>query len=212
MTEPPAATPSSTYPLVIVNGLGAPKAAAEAFGMHFRARGFRVSVAPQVAWNFADVRRLARLVADHVERVRADTGAPRVHMVGMSLGGLTGLYYIRCLGGAAAVARFVSMGGPLNGSPLAYLSAAVPFGAMPALAQSRPDSDLIAEIKAAPRPDGVRMYSVGTRGDPITPRESWAFDGFEPVETPHGFFPLGHWCLFVHPGNAKRVEELLLEA
>jgi hypothetical protein len=132
-----------------------------------------------------------------------------VALVGMSLGGLIGLYYLKCAGGASSVARFVSVGGPLNGSTLAHAAALVPSQIVHALAQTIPDSALMREIAAAPPPDGVRMYSVGTRGDFITPRSSWDAAGLEPVETPHGFFPFGHWLLFLHPGNHRAVAELL---
>jgi hypothetical protein len=197
-------------PVVIVSGLGAPRIAAVAYGLALRARGFDTYAAPQRLLGYGDIRVAARLVDEEVQRVRDKTGAPKVHVVGMSLGGLIGLYYVKCMGGAAFVDRFVSVGGPLNGSSLARLVELLPSHAVHAIAQTTPDNDLMRELRAAPPPAGVRMFSVGTRGDVMTPRTSWDMPGLEPVESPHGVFPVGHWMLFTHPGNHQLVADLLL--
>lgn len=200
---------SSSTPVVIVNGLGAPRIAAVAYGRALERHGFRTFVAPQRLLGYGDVRVAAGLVGMEVERVISETGAPKVHLVGMSLGGLIGLYYVKCLGGAQYVERFVSVGGPLNGSSLARLIDAVPFSPAHALAQSTPDNDLMRELRAAAIPRDVRMFSVGTKGDLLTPRSSWDADGLEPIESPYGVFPIGHWMLFVDPRNHGVVADCL---
>lgn len=55
-------------------------------------------------------------VADFVERVRIATGAEQVDFVTHSMGGLVGGYYVKFLGGADRVARFVAIAAPWNGS------------------------------------------------------------------------------------------------
>jgi len=197
-------------PVVIVSGLGAPRIAAVAYGLAFRSRGFPTYAAPQRLLGYGDVRIAAKLVDEEVQRVREKTQAPKVHLVGMSLGGLIGLYYLKCMGGAAFVERFVSVGGPLNGSSLARCVELLPSHAMHAIAQTTPDNDLMRELRAAPMPTGVRMFSVGTHGDVMTPRTSWDMPGLEPVESPHGVFPVGHWMLFTHPANHQLVADLLI--
>lgn len=197
-------------PVIIINGLGAPHIAARAFSLVFRGRGYEVFVAPQWALNYGDIRKTAARVGKEVARVRKLTGADKVILVGMSLGGLTGLYYVKCGGGAPYTDTLISIGGPLNGSPLARTDALIIPRLIKSLGQTHPDkSDLLREIRSAPVPDGVHMYSVGTKGDFITPRESWDVPEMEPVETPHGVFPVGHWMLFVHPGNHQAVLELI---
>ncbi len=200
---------STPAPLVIVSGLGAPHVAARLYGRAFEAHGFRTFAAPQRLLGYGDMRVAAQLVAEEVERARMATGARRVTLVGMSLGGLIGLYYIKCMGGAAHVDRFVSVGGPLNGSTLARLIQIIPSRTVHAIAQTTPDCAFMRELRAAPAPDGVRMFSVGTRGDVLTPRSSWDTEGLEPVETPYGVCPIGHWMLFLHPGNHRVVAECL---
>lgn len=208
-SERPQGEPGPRWPLVIVNGLGAPKIAAQAYGRWFEARGWRVSVAPQTLLARGDVREAAETLHTHIQGVLRQTGEQKVALVGMSLGGLIGLYYLKCGPGRAHVARFVSVGGPLNGSDAACLARLVPDALVPALRQVMRDSDLIKELQAAALPEGVDLISMGTRGDVMTPRSTWAVDGMTNIETPHGLFPVGHWTLFTHPGNLKAVREVL---
>ncbi len=199
-------------PVVIVSGLGAPHVAARVYGLALEKYGFQTFAAPQRLLGYGDVRVAAKLVDEEIHRVRAATGAAKVNLVGMSLGGLIGLYYLKCMGGAAYVDRFVSVGGPLNGSSLARIIELVPSKTAHAIAQTTPDNDLMRELRAAPIPEGVRMFSVGTHGDVMTPRVSWDCEGLEPIETPYGVCPIGHWLLFTHPGNHRVVADCLTKS
>lgn len=197
-------------PVVVINGLGAPAFAARAYGRLFRSRGFKVfSVSPP--WlGYGDLRVAARRVEETVLRASQETGVDRVRLVGMSLGGLIGLYYVKCMGGARHVEQFISVGGPLNGSRLAGFASKLPLlRHVPVFHQLRTHSDLHDELVRAPLPPNVRIISFGTRGDVITPRSLWAAEGTELVETPHGVFPLGHWALFLAPGNLRAVREIV---
>lgn len=198
-------------PVVVINGLAAPHVAAVMYARALAARGLGAFAAPQRLLGFGDVRRASELVGDAVLRVREQTGADKVDLVGMSLGGLIGLHYVKLGDGGRYVERFVSVGGPLNGSALARLVELLPLGFTHAIAQTTPDNALMRELAAAPFPRGVRCVSIGTRGDPMTPRASWDAPGFRPIETPYGFFPLGHWMLFVHPKNHQAVVQALTE-
>lgn len=201
-----------TRPVVVIHGLGAPAAAGEIYARALASRGLRTFTTPQRLWGFGDVRVASRQLGDTVERVRAETGADKVDLVGMSLGGLIGTHYLKLGGGAPYVERFVSVGGPLNGSSVARIVELSPVKWTHAVAQTTPDNELMRELRAVPMPAGVRAYSVGTCGDPMTPRSSWDAEGFEPVKTKYGVFPLGHWLLFVHPKNHEVVVECLTEA
>ena len=52
----------------------------------------------------------AQVIADLVDRVRAETGAARVDLVGHSMGGLSARWYLKRLGGVDKVRTYVSMG------------------------------------------------------------------------------------------------------
>ena len=196
-------------PLVVVNGLGAPHFVVRAYGAYFRHHGRKVFVAPQKCLYYGDIRDSAALVAGTVEEALAATGADRVDLVGMSLGGIIGYYYVACLGGADTIASFVSVGGPVNGCPIAYLGLLPPLVFTKAIKQCRPNSEIFREIRSSPDPSNVRLYSIGAKGDAITSRRCWDAPGFEVITSPHGVFPVGHWMLFAHPENLKLVRGLL---
>jgi pimeloyl-ACP methyl ester carboxylesterase len=90
-----------------------------------------------------DVAESACILAQRVARIRAQTGAPRVHLVGHSLGGVVARYYLRYGGrdamrdrdcplgdgeiraaintpGSGAVGRLVALGAPHKGSEQAF--------------------------------------------------------------------------------------------
>ncbi|GED97546.1 esterase/lipase family protein [Gordonia crocea] len=59
----------------------------------------------------------ARQLGALVDRVRAQTGATKVDVIGHSLGGTVQSIYIKHHGGAAKVARAISLGGVVSGYP-----------------------------------------------------------------------------------------------
>ncbi|MBR8745163.1 triacylglycerol lipase [Nocardiopsis sp. MG754419] len=64
---------------------------------------------------------IAGYLDDHVEGVRDQHGADRVHLVTHSMGGLSSRYYIKNLGGTETVDQWISLGGPNNGTDIANL-------------------------------------------------------------------------------------------
>ncbi|MEJ8642825.1 alpha/beta fold hydrolase [Streptomyces sp. MS1.HAVA.3] len=81
-----------------------------------------------------------------VEELCERTGQERVDLVGHSLGGLVGRYYVQRLGGDTRVRTLVTLGTPHSGTRVA------PFmDAHPLVRQIRPDSEVLAEL-AAPAP------------------------------------------------------------
>ncbi|MFD7260966.1 esterase/lipase family protein [Streptomyces sp. NPDC059874] len=102
------------------------------------------------AYNYSPFTRDLRVTAGHlarrVEELCARTGQDRVDLVGHSLGGLVGRYYVQRLGGDARVRTLVTLGTPHSGTVVA------PFmDAHPLVRQMRPDSEVLAEL-ALPAP------------------------------------------------------------
>ncbi len=200
---------SSKRPLVIVNGLGAPDLAPSAYGLYFRPAGYRIFpvTLPYLGWG--DIRANSKVTARVVDQALDATGARRVDMIGLSLGGLIGLYYVKCDGGAEKVRRLVSLGGPLNGSPPWWATLGKTFRFVPVARQLDPEGDLIREVQAASMPQDVEVFSLGARGDPMTPAASRHADGAENVDLSNGCFPLGHYALLLDPRNLGLVLKLL---
>jgi triacylglycerol esterase/lipase EstA (alpha/beta hydrolase family) len=70
----------------------------------------------------ADIRDLARQVAEKVDAILSATRASRVNLVGHSMGGLIARYYVERLGGARKVNVCVTIGTPHHGSLLSRLA------------------------------------------------------------------------------------------
>ncbi len=165
--------------------------------------------------NIQDPRESARCVRDTINRIHEETGARNIGMVGVSLGGLIGLSYLREFESDEIVNRFVSLGSPFQGTRFGQGAKriisrlpAVPGEAVETIEKMANDSDLIEFLNAEPVTK-ARVASVYAKGDPIvTPREArlpWA----ENLRAPVGNFPLGHYQLVIDPRNLGFVAKTL---
>jgi pimeloyl-ACP methyl ester carboxylesterase len=105
----------------------------------------------------SDIRAAAADLGRTVERVCAETGYDRVHMVAHSLGGVVARYYAQRQGGDARVHTLVTLGAPHGGTAAARV---LPLRLC---RQLRPDSDVIAEL-AEPAP-GCRTRFLAVWSD-----------------------------------------------
>lgn len=115
-----------------------------------------------------DVRRLARQLDATVRRVREETGAARVSVVGVSQGGLIALWWARHLDGWAGLERLVLVGAPVQGTWAATIGLPVLGPISRGIWQMLPTSPLVAEL-AGPLPGDVPVVTIALRGDPMSP-------------------------------------------
>ncbi|MFI5981347.1 esterase/lipase family protein [Streptomyces sp. NPDC051555] len=152
-----------------------------------------------------DLRAAARRLAEHVEEVCRRTGAPRVDLVGHSLGGLIARYYVQRLGGDARVRTLVTLGTPHAGTRVAAFA-----GAHPVIRQIRPDSSVMAELAAAAPGCRTRFVAFWSEFDQL----------MVPVETARLDHPdlrvenvqvtgIGHLALPKHPAVIAAVHRAL---
>ncbi|MFF3862034.1 esterase/lipase family protein [Streptomyces sp. NPDC002209] len=152
-----------------------------------------------------DLRVTARHLARRVEELCERSGQEQVDLVGHSLGGLVGRYYVQRLGGEARVRTLVTLGTPHSGTRVA------PFmDAHPLVRQMRPDSAVMAELRA-PAP-GCRTRCVAFWSE---------FDELmDPTETARIEHPdlraenvqvtgIGHLALAAHPAVTAAVRRAL---
>lgn len=101
---------------------------------------------------------LARQVQDYVDRYLAD--AATFDIVGFSMGGIIGRYYLQRLGGLARVRQFVTLSSPHNGTWTGYLRPNA--GA----SQMRPNSDFLRDLNSTvDELNQVKFTSVWTPYD-----------------------------------------------
>jgi pimeloyl-ACP methyl ester carboxylesterase len=153
--------------------------------------------------NVGDIRESAALIARKVESLVAQTGVPSVDIVGHSMGGLVGLYYVKRLGGQRRVRKLVMLGTPAGGTWSALLGlVTAPFGM--ASLQLLPSSPFLRELKECPLPEGVDVVSVGGERDYFAPLSSTVLDGVR-----HVALPTSHSGMLVDAAVADTLVEIL---
>lgn len=156
-------------PILLVHGVVSNRSVFTLLRRGLTRRGFSNVFAMNYATVATDVRTAALRLAEEVERVVAETGYERIHVIGHSLGGLIGRYYVTRLGGDARVHTLVTLGTPHEGTWAAY---AVPTRVME---QMRPGSGLMRELARPVHGCRTRFISYWSDSDQaIVPRASAA--------------------------------------
>jgi pimeloyl-ACP methyl ester carboxylesterase len=160
-------------PLLLLHGFFATRRTLEVLERRFRRDGycaFSLNLGGIAhTFNTRGIDRLAELVAAKVERLyQRYPGLGPLTVVGHSKGGLIGAYYVKRLGGHRRVRALVTLGTPHNGTPVAY--AALPLGLLArSLWQITPVSPFLKRLQQGEWPAGVRLVSIYSRRDLLTP-------------------------------------------
>ncbi len=144
-------------PILLVHGIVSNRSVFTLLRRGLTRRGFSSVFAMNYTTLSTDVRAAAASLAEEVERVVEETGFERIHVIGHSLGGLIGRYYVTRLGGDARVHTLVTLGTPHEGT---WAACVVPTRLMQ---QMRPDSALLREL-ALPAP-GCRTRFISYWSD-----------------------------------------------
>jgi triacylglycerol lipase len=147
------ADPCHNTPVVLVHGWGHNRSGWFVVQRHLRAAGFGNVVTLNYNPVVFDVPALADRLAHRVESVRKLTGAPRVHVVGHSLGGIILRWYVQEAGGVDTVDTAVTVASPHEGTVLAHLA---PGRTMHEI---RPGSWLLRRLADGARPSPVRWVA-----------------------------------------------------
>ncbi|WOO76928.1 Extracellular esterase EstB [Vanrija pseudolonga] len=116
-------------PVILLHGLGVPGAISFITkGPLIASQGYCVFT-PTYGWHvfpcWGSMRKSSKEIDGIVDRVRASTGASKVHLIGHSSGTTVGAYYLKFDGGAAKVNAFVAFGSKFRGTTLLGLSRVV---------------------------------------------------------------------------------------
>ena len=153
---------------------------------------------------------LARQLRTTVERVRARTGQDKVDLVGVSQGGVIGLYYIHKLGGHAAIRHFVTVGSPVKGTWASVAGLPLVGGISKGIWQLIPGSTLSREL-SAPLPDGPRVTTLAIAGDPVSPPARCVIDGADNRIIRTGLGPMKHQMVILSPKVLGMIRDVLKE-
>jgi len=193
-------------PVLLIHGYFATRGSLHLLERRLVERGHVVmSFRLGAVFNLGDIRDSAGLIARKVESIVAQTGVTHVDIVGHSMGGLVGLFYLKRLGGRHRVRRLVLMGTPTQGTWSALLGLiTAPLGR--ASLQLLPGSPFLRELAESPLPPGVDVVSIGALRDWLAPVASTVLEGVR-----HIAIPTGHSGLLVDEQVADLVADILQE-
>jgi triacylglycerol lipase len=141
------AVDAAATPILLVHGIVDNHTIFSPLERALRRRGFTDLSSFDYGLLTSDVRVTATDLAVAIEKLVAESGYEKVHVIGHSLGGLITRYYVQRMGGHERVHTVVTLGTPHQGTALARAGSVLPL-----IRQLRPDSDLIAELNE-PAPD-----------------------------------------------------------
>jgi pimeloyl-ACP methyl ester carboxylesterase len=190
-------------PVLLVHGYFATRGSLHLLERRLHDKGHVVLSYRLGLMNLGNIRDSAALIARKVEALCAQTSIEKVDLVGHSMGGLVGLYYLKRLGGRHRVRRLVLLGTPIGGSAAALLGlVTAPLGR--ASLQLLPNSPFLRELNEAPLPPGVEVVSIAGERDHLAPVTSTILGGVRQMA-----LPTCHSGLLVDPTVADAVDEIL---
>ena len=122
------------------------------------------------AFNTRGIDDRAELVREKVERLyaRFPSMGP-LSIIGHSMGGLIGRYYVKRLGGDRRVKNLITLGAPHNGTPSAYWGVMSYGWFSRSIWQMTPMSPFIRRLKMGAFPRNVRFVSIFSKADKVNP-------------------------------------------
>lgn len=156
------------------------------------------------ALNVRDIRRSAFMIHRKIDRILAETPAKKIDILGHSMGGLIGLYYVKKLGGAARVRRLVMMGTPVHGTWAALLGVATLGLWSTSSWQLLPRSRFLDELHQGQVPEDVEIHTIAAARDWVVPLATTRLAGANAMTV-----PLGHSSLVVSEEVYQRVISVL---
>jgi triacylglycerol lipase len=150
-----------------------------------------------------DICESAARIAAKIEAIATQMPMDRVDIVGHSMGGLVGLYYVKRMGGRRRVRRLVMLGTPTSGTWSALLGVGLsPLGR--AGLQLLPDSAFLRELDEGELPEGVDIVTVSGARDRLAPPATTRLRGVRNL-----CLPTNHAGLLVDEEVARVVGEIL---
>lgn len=197
-------------PVIVIPGYLAPREIMFFIKDYLYEEGFPVHDV-DLGWSTERVPELAEKLKKRVNEILRKTGSRKLNLVGVSLGGITGLYYIKKLGGDKVVNTFVAVGTPFQGHWLSYLGILFMPDVSAPLHDLTPNSDIIKDVRNSTYPKNVRIVSISSTHDFVAPPRMAHLKGAKNVILNVEFTPLTHQYLLFSQEVFERVKQELLK-
>ena len=189
----------SAVPVVLVHGFMASPLLLRPMKHQLEKLGFVVYLVQLSPLSIQDIRHLAAQLSENIERVCWVEDAREVDVVGVSLGGLTALYYQHFVASQRRIRRFVALGSPFLGTEFARTWLPVVGRVSPGIWQVLPGSEIVLQLAEAGIPEGVTATSISMRGDQVSPPDSCHLEGAENLMLKGIPSPMTHQFLIASP-------------
>jgi len=187
---------------LLLQGYFANRGSVQLLARRLHDRGYVVFTYRLGGLNTGDIRDTAAHIASKVESIVEQTGLQQVDLVGHSMGGLVGLFYVKQLGGHRRVRNLVLLGSPVGGTWSALFGLlAEPLGAA---RQLLPTSTFLRVLKEGPLPEGVRLFTITGENDRFAPVRRALLSGAHNI-----ILPTTHAGLLVQEATADALDGVL---
>ena len=189
----------SAIPVVLVHGFMASPLLLRPMKRQLEKQGFVVYLVNLSPLSIQDVRHLAEQLQENIERVCWVEDVDEVDLVGVSLGGLTALYYQHFVAERRRIRRFVALGSPFAGTDFARTWLPVVGKVSSGIWQVLPDSAIVQQLAEAGIPEGMTATSISMFGDQVSPPESCHLEGADNIMLKGIPSPVTHQMLIASP-------------
>ncbi len=188
-----------TVPVVLVHGFMASPLLLRPTKRQLEREGFVVYLVQLSPLSIQDIRHLAGQLHDNIERICWVEDADEVDVVGVSLGGLTALYYQHFVAQRRRIRRLIGLGSPFRGTDFARTWLPLVGPVSPGIWQVLPDSGLVVQLAEAGIPEGVTATSISMLGDQVAPPDSCHLEGADNLMLKGFPSPITHQLLVASP-------------
>jgi pimeloyl-ACP methyl ester carboxylesterase len=202
-TGPDTPGPTTRPPVLLVHGYFATRGSLHLLERRLGERGAVVLSYRLGPLHLAGIRSSAARIGRKIEALCAQTSVDRIDLVGHSMGGLVGLYYLKHLGGRHRLRKLVLLGAPARGTWTALLG--LPAAALgPGSLDLLPRSSTLDELHRGPLPPEVEVTAIAGSRDFFAPPSSTVLSGARQVT-----LPTTHAGLLVDPRVADEIFGIL---
>jgi hypothetical protein len=158
----PGAQTRGPRPIIVLHGYAQNRANFLPLACRLRRAGLGPIIGFEY-WTLGRTAAAARQLGWFVDEVRAATGAAQVDVIGHSMGGVVGRYYVALAGGDGVVRHLITIGSPHSGTEISAIGIGHPTRELVL------GSTLLTRLAAAPPPAHTRVTVVWSRADALVP-------------------------------------------